>query len=213
MDFLFALRQEVSSTMKLFTIHPSDSSDTEGSESDEENWCTTTDTSIHSDLGSFLEDMALHEGDLSDAYDSDDLSESYGDSYNTSAEESESEAEESICGEHEDSTSEQHEVADSISEQHEVEDSISVTEEERIVDASQQTNASTASTYSDTSDLSELSDAEMADSSDAAMVKLNCDAELLKIGAETPQHNTNGVKKECCQDKSTVYHVHNYGQT
>lgn len=53
--------------MKEFTIQPSDHSDADVS--DEENWCTTTDTSIHSDLGSFLEDMALHEGDVTD-YDS-----------------------------------------------------------------------------------------------------------------------------------------------
>lgn len=54
--------------MKLFTIHPSDNSDLESE--DDDAWCTTTDTSIHSDLGSYLEDIALHDGDMSDIYDS-----------------------------------------------------------------------------------------------------------------------------------------------
>ncbi|KAI5748149.1 hypothetical protein M8J77_022376 [Diaphorina citri] len=58
--------------MKLFTIHPSDNSDLESE--DDDAWCTTTDTSIHSDLGSYLEDIALHDGDMSDIYDSDEFS-------------------------------------------------------------------------------------------------------------------------------------------
>ncbi|KAL1461817.1 hypothetical protein WDU94_013687, partial [Cyamophila willieti] len=153
--------------MRYFTIQPSPSSDTSDIDSDEDAWCTTTDTSIHSDLGSFLEDMALHEGDLSNQY---EHSDDFSDEENYDDFETDTETEEE---DEEDNSEDLEEGEDSKSL-----DQYSIEESEKQ-DNETKTNESS---YSTESELTDFSDEEM----------MELDDPVLKPG---PQNNLNDNKE------------------